>query len=98
MTVTDLGLVLLILLRIFILLLVVRIVIEMIQSFSRSFRPPRAFYLVAEPIFRVTDPPLKALRRVIPPLNMGGLALDISVIVLFLICSLLGELVKVAFL
>ncbi|MBC3185230.1 YggT family protein [Corynebacterium sp. zg-331] len=95
---TDLGLVLLILLRIFILLLVVRIVIEMIQSFSRSFRPPRAFYLVAEPIFRVTDPPLKALRRVIPPLNMGGLALDISVIVLFLICSLLGELVKVAFL
>lgn len=94
----DLGLALLVLLRIFILLLIVRIVIEMIQSFSRSFRPPRAFYLVAEPIFRATDPPLKALRRVIPPLNMGGVALDISVIVLFLICSLLGELIKVVFL
>ncbi|KQB85229.1 YggT family protein [Corynebacterium oculi] len=93
----DLGLVLLILLRIFTLLLIVRIVVEMIQSFSRSFRPPRAFYLVAEPIFRVTDPPLKALRRVIPPLNMGGVALDISVIVLFLICSLLSQLVLVAF-
>ena len=86
-----------ILLRIFILLLIVRIVIEMIQSFSRSFRPPRAFYLVAEPIFRVTDPPLKFLRRLIPPLNMGGVALDLSVIVLFLICSLLWQLIWMTF-
>ncbi|WPF65434.1 MULTISPECIES: YggT family protein [unclassified Corynebacterium] len=94
---TDLGFILLILLRIFILLLIVRIVIEMIQSFSRSFRPPRAFYLVAEPIFRVTDPPLKFLRRLIPPLNMGGVALDLSVIVLFLICSLLWQLIWMTF-
>ncbi|KQB86750.1 YggT family protein [Corynebacterium lowii] len=90
---TALGLVFLLLLRLFTLLLIVRIVIEMIQSFSRSFRPPRAFYVIAEPIFRLTDPPLKALRRAIPPLNLGGVALDMSVIVLFLICELLSRLV-----
>lgn len=94
---TDVGYILLIALRIFTLLLIMRIVVEMIQSFSRSFRPPRAFYLVAEPLFRVTDPPIKALRRAIPPLNMGGVALDLSVIVLFLLCSVLALIIRAIF-
>ncbi len=73
--------------------LIARIVIEMIQSFSRSFSPPKWFYVVAEPIFMVTDPPVKLLRRVIPPLPLGNIRLDISVIVLFFILSILRALV-----
>lgn len=73
--------------------LIARIVIEMIQSFSRSFAPPKWFYVVAEPIFMVTDPPVKLLRRVIPPLPLGNVRLDISVIVLFFILSILRALV-----
>lgn len=91
------GISLLALLSLFRLLLVVRIVVEMIQSFSRQFRPPRWFYVVAEPIFRVTDPPVKGLRRVIPPLRMGNVALDMSVIVLFLLCTVLGIIVQIIF-
>ncbi|WJZ03150.1 YggT family protein [Corynebacterium freiburgense] len=72
-----------IIIDIFIFLLIARILIEMIQSFSRNFRPPRWFVMIAEPIFVITDPPVKALRRVIPPVRMGSVALDVSVLVLF---------------
>ena len=58
--------------RIYSFILIVRIVVEMIASFSRSWRPPRWFALAAEPFFVVTDPPVKALRKLIPPLNLGA--------------------------
>ncbi|AJE33588.1 hypothetical protein B842_08695 [Corynebacterium humireducens NBRC 106098 = DSM 45392] len=83
--------------RIFILVLIARIVIEMIQSFSRNFQPPRWFIYIAEPLFVITDPPVKALRRVIPPLKLGGVALDMSVIVLFIILSVLQYIVLAVF-
>ncbi|AGT05889.1 putative membrane protein [Corynebacterium glutamicum MB001] len=75
--------------------LVARIVIEMIQSFSRSFTPPKWFYYIAEPVFMVTDPPVKLLRRVIPPLPLGNVRLDLSVLVLFFILSILRSVVLV---
>lgn len=84
-------------LRIFILILIARIVIEMIQSFSRNFQPPRWFIYIAEPLFVITDPPVKALRRVIPPLKLGGVALDMSVIVLFIILTVLQYIVLAVF-
>ncbi|WP_080794097.1 YggT family protein [Corynebacterium pacaense] len=73
--------------------LIARIVIEMIQSFSRSFAPPKWFYVVAEPIFLITDPPVKALRRLIPPLPLGNVRLDVSVIILFFLLSILRVVV-----
>ncbi|MDK8763082.1 YggT family protein [Corynebacterium minutissimum] len=74
-------------------ILLARIVIEMIQSFSRQFNPPRWFMMVAEVLFVLTDPPVKALRKVIPPLQLGGIALDVSVIVLFLLLAILSRLI-----
>ncbi|AKK03513.1 hypothetical protein CEPID_08315 [Corynebacterium epidermidicanis] len=76
-------------LELYLYLVIARIIIEMIQSFSRQFRPPKWFALIAEPIFVVTDPPVKALRRLIPPLQMGGVALDVSILVLFVAISVL---------
>lgn len=49
--------------------------------------------MVAEVLFVVTDPPVKALRKVIPPLQLGGIALDVSIIVLFLLLSILSQLI-----
>ena len=54
--------------------------------------------VVAEPLFVVTDPPVKALRRVVPPLRLGGVALDMSILVLFLILMLLQLIVVGVFL
>ena len=91
---TAFGIILLALLRLYTLVLIVRIIIEMIQSFSRQFNPPRWFMVIAEPLFVVTDPPVKALRRVVPPMQMGGVALDLSVLVLFIILQLLQLVVS----
>lgn len=92
------GTILLIILQIYTLLLIARIVIEMIQSFSRNFQPPRWFIFIAEPVFMATDPPVRALRRVIPSMQMGNVALDISVIVLFFIVMILQLIVQAVFL
>lgn len=77
------------------LLVIVRIIIEMVQSFSKQFDPPHWFIMVAEPVFRVTDPPVKALRRLIPPLRLGGsgVGLDVSVIVVFFVLMVLQMLI-----
>ena len=77
------------------LLVIVRIIIEMVQAFSKQFDPPHWFIMVAEPIFRVTDPPVNALRKLIPPLKLGGsgVGLDVSVIVLFFILMLIQMLI-----
>lgn len=80
---------LILLIRFYVLILLLRIIIEMIQSFSRNWRPQRWFTIIAEPMFVITDPPVKALRRLIPPLRMGTVGLDVSVLVLFFILQLL---------
>ncbi|CCI83016.1 YggT family protein [Corynebacterium otitidis] len=87
------GEVLLIVLRVYTLLLIARIIFEMIFSFGRNPRPPRWVIVIAEPIFVVTDPPVRLLRRVIPPLNLGNVALDLSVLVLFFILQVLTLIV-----
>ncbi|MDY6050653.1 MAG: YggT family protein [Corynebacterium sp.] len=86
--------VLVFLLQLYLYILVARILIEMIGSFSRQFRPPRWFSVISEPLFVVTDPPVKALRKIIPPLSFGGVGLDVSVIVLFLLIEVAIMLVS----
>ncbi|SER38231.1 YggT family protein [Corynebacterium cystitidis] len=92
-----LGAILYALVRLYTLIVIVRLIIEMIQSFSRHFDPPRWFMVIAEFFFVVTDPPIKALRRMIPPVRMGGVALDVSVIVLFLGLFILSLLILAIF-
>ena len=77
------------------LLVIVRIIVEMVEAFSKQFDPPHWFIMVAEPIFRMTDPPVNALRKLIPPLRLGGsgVGLDVSVIVLFFILMLIQMLI-----
>lgn len=69
--------------QLYVLALIGRILVEMIHAFSRNFRAPSWFMVISEFLFVITDPPVKALRKVIPPLKMGNMALDLSVLVLF---------------
>lgn len=78
---------------VFSILLLVRIGLEMIQSYARSFSPRGIVLVACEAIYTVTDPPVKALRSVIPPLNLGGVVLDVSVLIIFFACSLISMLV-----
>ena len=86
--------VLLAVLWLFLLALVARVVMELLQAFARDFRPTGFVLLVFELIYTVTDPPLKALRKVIPPLRIGAVAFDLAILVLFIAVNLLITLVS----
>ncbi|MGY0497785.1 YggT family protein [Nocardia sp. FBN12] len=81
---------------IFWLLLISRVIVEFIRSFARDWRPTGVVVIVLEAIFTVTDPPVKLLRRLIPPVNLGGIRLDLSIMVLlflvFILMSIVGRL------
>ena len=73
----------------FIALLWVRFVVDWVQVFARSWSP-RGFMLVAlEVVYSATDPPIKALRKVIPPLKIGNFALDLSFLLVMVIAYVL---------
>jgi YggT family protein len=67
----------------YLLVLVGRVVFDWIRMFARDWRPRGPVLLVAEPVYTLTEPPLRALRKVIPPLRLGGVSLDLSFMVLF---------------
>lgn len=73
----------------FIVLLFVRLIVDWIQMFARSWTPRGPILVVLEGVYSVTDPPVKALRKVLPPLRLGGVAIDLSFVALLLICYIL---------
>ena len=68
----------------YLVVLIGRLVFDWIRIFARDWRPRGPVLLVAEPVYTLTEPPLRALRKVIPPLRLGGVSLDLSFIVLFI--------------
>ncbi|HET9901439.1 MAG TPA: YggT family protein [Actinomycetes bacterium] len=88
-----LGQVLQVALWVFLLLLIVRLVMDYVMMFARSYEPRGLALVLLEVTYSVTDPPLKALRRVIPPLRIGGIALDLSFLVLFIAVQILINVV-----
>jgi YggT family protein len=70
-------------LTIYLVILVGRMIFGWVQVFARDWRPSGFLLVLAEAIYTVTDPPLKFLRRFIPTLRLGMMALDLSFMVLF---------------
>jgi YggT family protein len=68
---------------IFFVLLIGRVVIDWIQVLARDWRPRGVVLVIAEAIFTVTDPPLRALRRLVPPLRIGQIQIDLAFMILF---------------
>ena len=63
-------------------ILVARLILEWIPVFSPNWRPRGFFLVVAEALYTLTDPPVKFVRRFIPPLRFGTVSIDISYIIL----------------
>ena len=76
-------------LLVFLLLLVFRFVMEYVFMLARGFRPGRALAIVLELAYSATDPPIKALGRVLPPLRVGNISLDLAFMVVFLVTYIL---------
>lgn len=83
-------------LEVFLGVLIFRLVMDYVFQFARSWQPGKAMVVVLEATYTVTDPPLKLLRRFIPPLRLGGVALDLSffvlMIIVYILISVVGQL------
>jgi YggT family protein len=73
----------------FIFLLLVRLVVDWVQVFARSWTPRGPVLVVLEAVYSATDPPIRAFRRVFKPVRIGSVSLDLSFLAVLLICYLL---------
>jgi len=78
------------------LLLTARIVAEIVRSLARQWVPAGSSAVALELIFSATDPPVKLLRRVIPVVRIGGVGLDLSIMVLLLAVFILMNVAQPA--
>ena len=74
--------------------LICRLVLDWVQALARDWRPNGPVLVLAEAVYTVTDPPLKFLRRLIPPLSLGTIRLDLAFLVLMLAVSLTLRLLQ----
>ena len=81
-------------LLVFLLLLIFRVVMEYVFMFARSYRPAGIVAMGLELCYSVTDPPLRALRKILPPLRIGQVSIDLGFIVLFLVVTILMPIVR----
>jgi len=68
----------------YLLVLIGRLVFDIVQMLARDWQPKGVMLIIAEIIYTLTDPPLRALRKVIPPLRLGAISFDLAFIVLFI--------------
>ena len=84
-----------ILVFVFLYVLFARFVMSLVMSIGRRWHPGRGASIALELVWSVTDPPLKALRRVIPPLRLGTVSVDLASLVLLVIVFVLMSFVLV---
>ena len=84
-------------LQLFLLLLFTRFVVDWVQVFARSWTPKGIVLVVLEVVYSITDPPILFIRRFVPPLRLGAIALDTSFIIVLISVYLLIQLNAVVF-
>jgi YggT family protein len=79
-------------LLVFLVLLFARFVVDWVMVLARSWRPSGIVAAGLEVVYTTTDPPLKAIRKVIPPLNLGSIRLDLGFMVLLIAVVILRNI------
>jgi YggT family protein len=74
---------------VFIALLWIRFIVDWVQVFARVWQPRGGVLVLLETVYTITDPPIRALRRFIPPLRLGSFALDLSFLIVMITAYLL---------
>ncbi|WP_143218881.1 YggT family protein [Actinokineospora bangkokensis] len=74
------------------LLLTARVVVEFVRMFARDWRPAGGVAVTLETIYTVTDPPVRLVRRIIPTVRIGGVGLDLSIMVLLFVVYIAMQL------
>lgn len=89
---TGFGQIITTILWLYFLVLLARFVIDLVQMLSREWEPKGVVLLLCEFVYTLTDPPLKLLRRLIPPLKIGQVTLDLSFLVLIILLQIAIQL------
>lgn len=77
------------LILLYVVVLLARLIMDYIPLFNREWRPRGAMLVLAEVVYTITDPPIKLLRRFIPPLRIGGIAIDFAFAIVMFACFIL---------
>ena len=83
-----------ILLLLYLLTLFARVILEWIPIFNRSWRPRGAGLIAAEIVYTITDPPIRMFRRLIPPLRIGPVALDMGLTLTMIVVLILMSIAR----
>jgi len=70
-----------------------RFALDIVQAYNRSWRPRGGVLVLSEFVYTVTDPPIRAVRRLLPPLRMGPVALDFGWTIVMLVVIILRVIV-----
>ena len=81
---SEIGNILASILSVFLIILIGRLVFDFVQIFARDWRPTGVVLVLVEAIYTVTEPPLKVIRKVVPPIRLGQVSLDLGFLILLL--------------
>lgn len=82
-------LVLSLLLRAYILVLWARLIMDWVLVLRPGFRPKGFVAVLFEAVFWLTDPPLKLIRKFLPPIRLGAVSIDVGWLILMVLCNIL---------
>jgi YggT family protein len=91
------GAILLLILNIFLGLMLIRLVVDWVQVFARSWSPKGVVLVLLEVVYSITDPPIMFVRRFVPPLRLGSVMLDTSFLIVLIVVYLLRILISNVF-
>jgi YggT family protein len=80
-------------LYVYLVLLLARFIVDWTRQFARSWRPVGVTAIGVEFVYMATDPPIRLLRKWIPPLRLGSVSLDLSVIILLIVLIVVRQVV-----
>nr|WP_245190103.1 YggT family protein [Leucobacter exalbidus] len=76
-------------LRLYILVLWARLIIDWVMVFNRSFRPRGPLAVAVELVYSLTDPPIKMFRKLLPPIRIGQISIDLGWMLTLVCCWIL---------
>nr|WP_020790871.1 YggT family protein [Gordonia desulfuricans] len=76
------------------LLLLARLVVELVRTFARDWRPTGIVVVIIEIVFTLSDPPIKLLRRILPPIPLGPVRLDLSLMIVMIVVIIAMQVVN----
>lgn len=87
------GLVIYYAINVYVFILILRVVLDWVQILARDWRPQGIILVLANLVYALTDPPVRFFGRLIPPLRIGGIALDMGFLVFFILLFVVQGLV-----